>query len=393
MCLIALFFNLSLTGQTPVSADSTWLSVYNTGKRYQLKNAPFGETKPKKEVIFNMVFSADSIDVKNKNVSDVNARPLTLAEIKIKAKALEPNLASPARITAQEIENEKNNKGKRTCEIATKGLKGNVVLLDFDSGCDPTYKCLQAQRAGAIMAVVIHDSDKKDSIAMVRGRYADSLRISCFSITRSQGDSVRAMLPTRTGLFTPKIQVAALRQSDVLEFNAYKDVQRAVLQWQNNTQPENESFIIERSVDGKTFKPLREIEGKEALRNLKTYTLEDTDPYEDENYYRLILKRQDGTIIITAPKLLTFPVLRDFDFYPNPASNELNIHLKQFEKKSIDLIIYDAVGKQIYEEHIDNVPPSVKTLDLSKLQLSEGYYTISVLHKGRSFTKRFMFVR
>ena len=110
MCLIALFFNLSLTGQTPVSADSTWLSVYNTGKRYQLKNAPFGETKPKKEVIFNMVFSADSIDVKNKNVSDVNARPLTLAEIKIKAKALEPNLASPARITAQEIENEKNNK-------------------------------------------------------------------------------------------------------------------------------------------------------------------------------------------------------------------------------------------------------------------------------------------
>ena len=393
LCFLTFLFTTALTAQSYAVADSTWLSVYNTGKRYQLKNAPFGEKNPKKEIIYNMVFSADTIEPKNKNNNDVNARPLTLAEIKLKVVALAPNLTSPRQLTAQEIENEKNNQGKRTCEIAINGLKGTVVLIDFDKNCDPTYKCLQAQRAGAIVAVVIYDTDRKDSIAMARGRYADSLRIPCFSITRSQGDSVRAMLPSRVGLFTPKVQTASLQQSAILTFNAYKLDQIGVLEWENKTQSNNETFIIERSADGQIFTKWREIEEHTTTNSLKTYTLDDTEPLEDDNYYRLILKHPDGTSQTTAPRLLKFPALRDFDFYPNPATHELNIHLKQFEKKAIDLTIFDAVGKQIYTEHIDQVSANIKTLDLAKLHLSGGSYTISVLYKGQAFTKRFMLAR
>ena len=52
MCLMALLLGMQLSAQrpttttTPTSADTTWLTVYNTGVRYLLKFAPFGEQKP-----------------------------------------------------------------------------------------------------------------------------------------------------------------------------------------------------------------------------------------------------------------------------------------------------------------------------------------------------------
>ena len=339
-----------------------------------------------------MVFGADSITVK-KNDDTKNFKPFTLAEIKLKVKALTPSSphAAPPRLTAQDIEWQAQNKGKRTCELSITDVKGKVVLVDFDQACDPTYKCLQAQRAGATTVIVIFDTDRKDSIAMARGRYADSLRIPCFSMIRSQGDSVRMHLPSKVALFTPRVQASFLQRSDVLVFSAYKSDEKAILQWQNNTQPDNSHFIVERSADGNTYQRLGEVDGKSLVRSLQTYTLEDGIPLEDDNFYRLILKRADGTEIVTEPQLLNFPIIKGFDVYPNPASEEITIHLKQFDQKDFDLMLYDALGKQLYSEHINNNTIQKRKLNLSAFNLTEGYYTIVIIHKGRAHTRRFMF--
>jgi Secretion system C-terminal sorting domain len=79
-------------------------------------------------------------------------------------------------------------------------------LIHYDKACDMTFKCLQAQRAGAMMAIVIHPTNNPDSLMLKEGRYSDSLKIACFSITKSQGDSIRAMLPSYVGIFKPEIK-------------------------------------------------------------------------------------------------------------------------------------------------------------------------------------------
>lgn len=392
--MIALLLCVQLTAQQGyTAADSTWLSVYNTGKRYQLKNAPFGEQKPQKGLIYSMVFGTDSFTIK-KTDDTKNFKPFTLAEIKTKAKAISPTdyKAPPPPITPQDLAFIEQNKGKRTCELARDDLKGKVVLIDFDKGCDPTYKCLQAQRAGAVMAIVIFDTNRKDSIAMAKGRYADSLRIPCYSMLRMQGDSVRMMLPSKVSLFTPRVQSSALQRNDVLVFSAHKsaDGEKAVLQWQNNTQPDNSHFILERSADGVTYERLGEVDGKATERSLQTYTFEDGLPLEDDNLYRLVLKRADGKEIVSEPQWLNFPVVKGFDLYPNPASDEVTVILKQFGGKSFDILLYDAIGKQLYKEHIDNNTAQKKTLNLSTLHLTEGYYNLVVLHKGRAYSRRFV---
>jgi Secretion system C-terminal sorting domain/PA domain len=394
LVMMAITGCVELKAQTKIGADSIYLATYNTGAQFQLKRAPFGEMKPKLDVVKPMVFAEDSIEVKKDDKAKKGQIQIpTIAFVRTKLSEHDLKGATPQRPTQSDVEKVKSNEGKRTCNINTTNLKGNMVLLDFDKGCDPTFKCLQAQRAGAISVIVISDNDKKDSIALIKGKFADSLRIPCFSITRSQGDSLRMILPTQATLYKPVVRYSSLERSAILEFNAYKLDRKAVLQWQNNTQPDVDYFVIERSADGVNFEYWQKMGVKDTLRSLQTYTLDDTEPLEDDNFYRLIVKRKDGTNIRTETKYLSFPALKDFDFYPNPATDEVTINLKQFEKKSFDLMLYDASGKEIYKEHLDNISTPIKKLNLSRLNLSEGYYSITVLNKGRAYTRRFIFAR
>jgi hypothetical protein len=225
---------------------------------------------------------------------------------------------------------------------------------------------------------------------MARGRYADSLRIPCYSMLRMQGDSVRMILPSKVALFSPRVEAPPLSRSvAALVFTAQKsaDGEKALLEWNSNIPTDDAHFIIERSADGGIYERLGTVD---ANSNLQNYTFEDGLPFEEDNLYRLVLKKADGKEIVTEPQWLNFPVVKGFELYPNPATTELTLHLKQFSKASIDIVLYDAIGKQLYKEHIDNNTALKKTLNLSSLNLTEGYYNLVVLHKGRAFSRRFV---
>ncbi len=202
--LTILICSQTITAQVASRTDTLWLSVYNTGARYELKKAPFGEQTPRMGVIKRMVFATDTFEVKKKNLPN-NFKAPTHAELAERINENKPP-STHHRATAADIARAKNNEAKRSCNIAISGLKDKIVLVDFDKNCDPTFKCLQAQKAGATAVIVIYDTNKKDSIAMVRGRYGDSLRIPCFSIIRAQGDSLRAMLPSQASISKPQIR-------------------------------------------------------------------------------------------------------------------------------------------------------------------------------------------
>ncbi len=188
---------------TALRIDTVRLSVYNTGRVYELKRAPFGEQTPTVGIVKAMVFAEDSFDVKKNEVAKT-FKPENNNQLRSRVVEFTPP-TTPRRPTEEEIAKVKNNNSsKRTCQIATLGLKDKIVLIDFDKNCDPTFKCLQAQQGGASAVIVIYDTNKKDSIALVRGRYDAQIKIPCYSITRAQGDSVRGMLPSRVALFVPK---------------------------------------------------------------------------------------------------------------------------------------------------------------------------------------------
>jgi hypothetical protein len=192
----------ALTAQEAKAPKATayGLSVYNTGAIYALKQAPFGAPNPEAGKVQPMVCATDNITVKIKEVPN-DFVPPDARELKRRADKWLQSTTTKSTAT-EDIDPE--YRPKRTCTIKTEGLKGNVVLIEEDKACDMTYKCLQAQRAGALQVIIIHTTNNRDSLQLAKGNYADSLRIPCFSITHSQGDSVRAMLPSYVGLFKPE---------------------------------------------------------------------------------------------------------------------------------------------------------------------------------------------
>jgi hypothetical protein len=188
-----------------------YLSVYNTGARYALVQAPFGAKELKESIIKPMALATDFIEVELNEATE--QKPLDITALRERSE----RWLKTANVQSDDVRSKKthqNTEGveetvvasQRTCMLQTDNVKDQVALIHYDKACDMTFKCLQAQKAGAMMAIVIHPTNNSDSLILKGGRYSDSLKIACFSITQSQGDSIRAMLPSYVGIFKPEIK-------------------------------------------------------------------------------------------------------------------------------------------------------------------------------------------
>lgn len=90
------------------------------------------------------------------------------------------------------------------------------------------------------------------------------------------------------------------------------------LDWQTATEMGSQSFTVERSTDGETFKPMGTIPGAGNSQTANSYEMFDSDAPEGVVYYKLTQKDFDGT----TSDLGTVSVLvaKSFAIYPNPVS-------------------------------------------------------------------------
>ena len=78
--LMSFAFTSIIFAQQATKTDSIYLLLYNTGGRYLLKRAVYGEQTPKTEIIKDMVLTKDSFVVKI-NKLDAAFKPKTNAEL------------------------------------------------------------------------------------------------------------------------------------------------------------------------------------------------------------------------------------------------------------------------------------------------------------------------
>ena len=201
--LLAFFVCINATVFAQASkTDTIYLAIYNTGNTFVLKRAPYGEQLPKTDSVKEMVVAQDSF-VTKLNKIPANFVPKTFAEIE----KLLPK--GNAKKTDAEVAAIKANAPKRMCTIATTNLRNKIVLIDYDKGCDQTDKCVQAQKAGAAVIIVIYDATKKDGEDLQSEEFDNDIKIPVFAVTQKQGDSIRAHLPSKVALFVRKIKTLA----------------------------------------------------------------------------------------------------------------------------------------------------------------------------------------
>ena len=175
----------SLYGQAQ-RRDTVVLSVYNNNQRFMLYPMPFGKDKPDIDFTATMVVALDTVQV-------------------LKADTRRDSTGRfPMRQTVE----------RRCGKLPKDSLKGKVALLYLNTGCDVSTQVYNAQKAGAIVVILIHSTNNRDSVELPKQgqnqvRYDDGskVRIPCFTVRKGIGDKLTTMLPSLVGIQRPRANV------------------------------------------------------------------------------------------------------------------------------------------------------------------------------------------
>ncbi len=179
---------------------------------------------------------------------------------------------------------------------------------------------------------------------------------------------------------------------ELTEFNVVQNGNVVDLNWTTASEKDNAYFAIERSVDGKNFETLKNVNGAGNSSTIKKYTETDAQPLKGISYYRL--KQVDFNGQSSYSELRTVIVKNAGKTYvalsPSPAQNNLNIEFNTDASIVYTIEISDIAGKIISSSAITSGKESTKT-SVDVTELSRGMYFVTL--SGNKDAERLKFVK
>jgi hypothetical protein len=283
--------------------DTTVLSVYNNNQRFMLYPMPFGKSKPDKDFTAEMVIALDTV-----NVLETSTKKDTSGKF-------------PKRWMTT-----------RQCGKLPTNVKDKVALLHLNTDCDISTQVLNAQEAGALAVIIIHTTNKTDSVILPkltgRERYADDnkIKIPCFTVRKEIGAKLTGMLPSLVGIRRPDSIIAVQ--------------------------------TLAQRVDSTT---------KWAQGLTQTPSLGEQGLASDVNHI-------SNNIDATGNNGTAFRFTFGWDIAPNPVSNEFSINYNFKESHPLSIDIFNDIGQLVTNFQL----PDTQTgkLDINVTAWQNGTYNI-----------------
>lgn len=134
----------------------------------------------------------------------------------------------------------------------------------------------------------------------------------------------------------------------LVSFDAQKLESSVSLKWSTTEEVNSDRFEIERSRDGKSWDKIGTVQSTGESKTRVEYEYADRLPLDGDNLYRLKMVDNDETFAYSRIRSVRFGELDKTVIYPNPTSDKLEI--RPGNSKVSSLIIYDAAGKQVFEQ-------------------------------------------
>jgi Secretion system C-terminal sorting domain len=166
----------------------------------------------------------------------------------------------------------------------------------------------------------------------------------------------------------------------------------AELFWTANFDKDLIAFSVQRSFDGLDYQDIIQDDRHfVAAGDTDTYREQDSDPMPGENFYRIRFTLADGEIVYSERRKLYFKEVAAFEIFPNPTGRQVNLLMKKFRGKEVEVMIFDGIGDKIYQVHISAVDDGILRIELDSM--NPGMYSVSVVHQGKTFTRRLVVTR
>lgn len=201
-----------------------------------------------------------------------------------------------------------------------------------------------------------------------------------WSATTGMGNNAANTATATLNAFTPlrvKFNSTVLPIS-LTSLVAKADLSNVNVSWATSSENNNDKFLIERSVDGKSFLKLGEV----AAKGPSTYSFVDHNPANGTNYYRLVQYDLDGKSEVFGPVTVNFALKANSSLmaYPNPTPESISFNAEGLNG-NIEATLLDLSGKVVHQESINNTGESNYTLNMKQKPVA-GQYILQVSAKG-----------
>ncbi len=165
---------------------------------------------------------------------------------------------------------------------------------------------------------------------------------------------------------------------------------KAALQWETAQERNAKAFIVEKSIDAKTFTTIGTVAAKGGASRT-SYDFDDKELSQNINYYRLKMVDNDGSFTYsnTIAIKLGGKTKGGVSVFPNPVSDNITINHDAAEEGTIIRIVnITGVTVAQYSVAKDAIQTSV---DAS--QLAKGQYFINFVTKGKGLATTTSFIK
>jgi len=166
------------------------------------------------------------------------------------------------------------------------------------------------------------------------------------------------------------------------------------LYWNTLSEVNNAGFEIQRSLDGSSFNKIHPgawVNGQGNSNSQVNYTYDDRMVEPNVKYYYR-LKQIDFNGAYKYSNIAEAILSPNFQFgvvfYPNPTQDIMNLTLTSDKEQSLNLIVYNAIGQQVFNETY-NVKPGASNIQLDAFRnITKGVYTAVISNGSETITHK-----
>jgi len=149
----------------------------------------------------------------------------------------------------------------------------------------------------------------------------------------------------------------------------------AKISWSTEQESNSSHFVIERSVDGRTWTSIATVTAAGFSSNRLEYTTYDNAPMRGINYYRLKQVDKDARYEYSDIKKALFNSNYTVEITPNPAKDFINLYIAKSNTRQLATIqVLNAEGKTVYKTTSPQSHVQINTAGMGK-----GLYFVKVI--------------
>jgi len=157
----------------------------------------------------------------------------------------------------------------------------------------------------------------------------------------------------------------------------------AKISWSTEQETNSSHFIVERSVDGRTWNAIATVPAAGNSSQRIDYSIYDNAPMKGINYYRLKQADKDAKYEYSDIKKALFNTNYTAEVAPNPAKDFINLYMAKSGNQPATIQLLNAAGKMVYQ-----TTSTQSHLQINTTGLSKGLYFVKVIDANNVTTIR-----